>query len=444
MTKVCSPASATLPFGRMLSYSFGQVAGQVYRDVPSLLLLIFLTNVIGIEPGLAGLAIFIPKLIVGIVADFVVGAVADRSPRLWPRWVLAGACLAPIAMALLFKVPAGSETLKIAYIVATFSFYMSVFSVFSVPYFAIASRLSDDPHQRTVLMAWRLGFASIGVLIASGAAPYVISKLGGGQSAYEALGYLLGLLCFAVLLLSYLGIRGAAPFKPPADESTVNSSSFSLADVARALSQRHFAVLVTTNLIQLVAAGMAYAAFLYFLIYNMRRTDAFEIIPILVFIICAGILIAQPVWVSLAKRFGKKPVFIFATFLHACVSIAFGLSDGDFSLFTTYLLMFALGVSNSGWTLLGFSMVTDIASESDASIYAAAWGAADKIGFALGGTALIGVTLQAFGFSAADAVAGLPQSERAVRGIAMAYGFIPAGLYSLAGVYFWIFGEASA
>lgn len=434
-------SAGVVPFWRQIAYSVGQVAGQVYRDIPSLLLLFFLTTVIGIEPGAAGLAIFVPKLVVGVTVDFVVGTISGRSPRKWPAWLLAGAALAPIGMAVLFRVPDAPQNLQIVFIVAVFSFYMAAFSVFSVPYLAIASRLASDPHQRTVLMAWRLAFTAIGVLLASGAAPFFVATFGGGQSAYELLGFVLAALCAGALVVAYLGIRGTEPFSQTADQSTVPSPGFSLSGFGKALSRPRFAVLFSANLIQLTASGMAYAAFLYFLIYNLGRSDAFEIISILIVISSAGIILSQPVWVSLSKRFGKKPIFIVATFLHAAVGLAFGFAGSEISLYAVFGLMLLMGIGNSGWTLLGFSMVTDIASEGDPGIYSAAWVSADKIGFALGGTALIGLTLHAFGFSAANAVQGLPQSETAITGIAMAFGFIPAGLKIFAGILFWVFGR---
>ena len=39
-----------LGLGGQVGYGFGQIAGQVFRDVPSLLLLFFMTTVLGISP----------------------------------------------------------------------------------------------------------------------------------------------------------------------------------------------------------------------------------------------------------------------------------------------------------------------------------------------------------------------------------------------------------
>ncbi len=438
-----SYATQRTSFLTRLAYSCGQITGQIFRDIPSLLLLFFLTNIVGIEPGLAGMAIFVPKLIVGVLSDFAVGIVSQRHPKSWPKWLLAGAFFVPIALALLFRVPDASSSIQILYVVIVFSFYMSVYSIFSVPYLAIASKLSDDPHQRTVLMAWRLAFTAVGVLISSGVAPAFVSSQGGGLAAYESLGYLLAVLCTATLLIAYFGVRNDDAFAlagdKKADVSQNQQAIFTFDKLA--LLKPRFVVLVIANLMQLTASGMAYAAFLYYLIYNMGRADAFTVIGILILITCAGIILSQPVWVALSKKFGKQPIFIASAFLHSFVALCFGVSGGGISMSLMYFLIFMLGVGNSGWTLLGFSMVSDLSSEESGGVYSAAWVAADKIGFALGGTALIGLILSSFGFSAENAVAGLPQSDRAVLGIAFAYGYVPALLLAASAIFFAIFGR---
>ena len=67
---------------------------------------------------------------------------SEKNSITWPRWILAGALLTPIAMFFLFRVPEADQQTQIAYVVAIFSFYMAVFGIFSVPYLAIASKLA--------------------------------------------------------------------------------------------------------------------------------------------------------------------------------------------------------------------------------------------------------------------------------------------------------------
>lgn len=78
MTAAKPPSPHRLPLLVHAGYGAGQIAGQVFRDAPSLLLLFFMTNALGVEPALAGAAIFFPKLFWGLISDLTVGLVSDR------------------------------------------------------------------------------------------------------------------------------------------------------------------------------------------------------------------------------------------------------------------------------------------------------------------------------------------------------------------------------
>ncbi|MDE1149800.1 MAG: MFS transporter [Azospirillaceae bacterium] len=442
---------STGPSGRLsllaqAGYGVGQIAGQVFRDVPSLLLLFFMTNVLGIMPALAGAAIFIPKLVWGVGCDTLVGILSDRWKHRFARrrWLLVGAVGTPIALILLFHVPDLPVTGRVIYVALAFSLYMAVFACFSVPYLAISGELSSDPHQRTVLMAWRLVFTAIGILVGGALSPYIVQSQGGGQPAYEAMSHFLAVVCPVALVLAYFGIGRAARQRAEAVTAPVVAHvRLSAGEVISTLLAPRFSILLLANLLQLAGSGMAYASMLYFLTYNMARTDAFQLIGGLVLIACAAIVVAQPLWVALARRVGKKPIYVLSAAGYGLSYLAWSLS-ADAGVVAAYAFSFVAAVVNSGWTLLGFSIMSDIAGEDQAhaGLYSAAWIAADKIGFALGGTLLVGFVLSAFGFDAAHAVAGLPQTASALTGVMLAFGVIPAALNILSALIYWRFGRA--
>jgi len=415
-----------------VGYGVGQVAGQVFRDVPSLLLLFFMTTVLGIEPALAGAAIFVPKLIWGVGCDMAVGILSDRWKhkinRRW--WLLAGVVGSPAAFLLLFHVPADLSMMgRVAYVAACFSLYMAVFASFSVPYLAIAGELSDDPHQRTVLMAWRLVFTAAGVLVGGALAPYVVQNLGGGQPGYEGMAKVLAIICPLSLLIAFFGSARAA--RQAGRTPAPAHKRLSFGEAIAVLAAPRFSVLLTSNLLQLTGSGMAYAAMLYFLSYNMGRADSLQLIGGLIAVACAGIIVAQPMWVALAKRVGKKPIYIVSAIGYALSYITWS-QCAQAGAPVAYVLCFIAAIFNSGWALLSFSMMSDIAGEdrAHAGLYSAAWIAVDKIGFALGGTLLVGFVLSGFGFDSVAAMTGGAQPDSALTGVMLAFGVLP-GLFNL-------------
>ncbi|MEY4671747.1 MAG: hypothetical protein RLZZ415_1626 [Pseudomonadota bacterium] len=417
-----------------MAYGLGQIAGQVFRDVPSLLLLFFMTSVLGVSPALAGTAIFVPKLIGGIVFDVSAGLLSDRLQARFARrhWLLIGALAAPAAMIALFHVPPGSEGAMAAYVATAFALYMAVFACLSVPYLAIAGDLQLNPHQRTVLMAWRLAFTAIGVLLAGAVAPAYAAAAGGGQPGYEAMAKMLAALCAVSLLFGWWGAGAAAKrvgLRPTVQEKiTLRSAMTALAD-------RRFSVLAMVNLLQLLAAGMAYAGLMYFIAYNLGIPDALNRVGPVVLLASVGIIVAQPIWVKVAARIGKRRAYVVAALIHATAHLGWGASAwGGLPLLYGFALL--LGIGNSGWAMLGFSMVSDIAGEGKAGLYSAVFIALDKIAFALGGALITGLILSAFGFDAVAAAHGGPQPASALTGILIAFALTPAACNLVAAATF--------
>ena len=427
-----------------IAYGAGQVAGQVFRDVPSLLLLFFMTSVLGVGPALAGSAIFLPKLIGGVVFDVSVGVASDRLQARFARrhWLAVGALAAPVAMIALFHVPGGSETAIASYVAVVFALYMAAFASFSVPYLAVAGDLLLSPQQRTVLMAWRLAFTAIGVLVAGAIAPAYAAASGGGRQGYAAMALMLAGLCTVSLVIGWWGAgqAGRAVGNRPAPQQHLT-----LAAALAALADRRFSVLALVNLLQLAAAGMAYAGLMYFITYNLGIGDALNRVGPVVLISCLGIVIAQPFWVRLAGRIGKQRAYVIAALIHACAHLGWAAASWG-GLPVLYGFALVLGVGNSGWAMLGFAMVGDISSdggagEGQAGLYSAVYIALDKIAFALGGALIIGLILSAFGFDAAAAAHGGAQPPSALTGILLAFALVPAACNIVAAAVFARWGK---
>ena len=434
--------AARLPLLVHAGYGAGQVAGQIFRDAPSLLLLFFMTNALGVEPALAGAAIFFPKLFWGVLSDLTVGLVSDRWKARFPRrlWLLIGALLAPVALILLFHVPEGTSGAKAAYVAGAFSLYMIVFACFSVPYLAIGTELSDDPKERTVVMAWRMGFSAVGLIVGNAVAPIMVQSLGGGRPAYSKMSLVLAAVCAVSLLIAYLT-------SPRRQSQVAAPQTLNLKAVGGAIIDPLFRPLISAYLLQLIGSGLGYAAMVYFLSYNMHRADALTQIGLIVLVMSAVVIAAQPLWIKLSAAFGFKRIYVAAALGHGIVQLTWGASAGA-PLAWIYGLVVVFALFNSGWTLMGYTLLSDVIARDDAArgesragVFSALWTGADKIGFALGGTLLTGLILSAFGFSSALAVTGAPQPGSALTGVAIAFAFAPAAFNLAASALYAKFGK---
>lgn len=401
-----------------------------------------MTSVLGINPALAGSAIFVPKLIGGIVFDVSAGLLSDRwQPRFARRhWMLVGMLAAPVAMVALFHVPGGSQAARAGYVAAVFGLYMLAFASFSVPYLAFAGDLRLEPHQRTVLMAWRLGFTAIGVLIAGALAPGFAAAQGGGENGYAAMALLLAAICAVSLFIGWLG---AGKAERDIGTERTQQAKLGIGAALNALADRRFLPLAIVNLLQLTGAGMAYAGLVYFMTYNLGEANALAKVGPVVLLSCIGIVVAQPIWVRLSVRYGKKNCYVAAALVHALAHLGWAAATwGGLPFLYGFALL--LGIGNSGWALLGFSMLADLAGEGKAGLYSSVFIALDKIAFALGGALIIGLILSAYGFDSSAAAIGGVQPATALTGILLAFSIVPAMCNIVAAAMFAKWGTVAA
>lgn len=424
-------------------FGSGQIAGQIFRDTPSLLLLFYLTNIVGIAPAIAGAAIFFPKVFGGVASDLTVGLAADKLNSRFPRrkWLLVGGFLAPTAMVLLFHAPQGSSVaFRVAYVMVVFAFYMAAFATFSVPYLAQFSEITRDSRQRTVLLAWRHAFTGVGLLIGSALTPAMIQYFGAGRDAYAKWSWGLAAICAASLFTAYNSA-------PRIVSEPTKGPGFSLRTLLSVMRYRPYRILLGVAFSQTCGAGMSYAGIAYFVSYNMKRADALAQIGLITLIMGVVVIAGSPIWVYVSRRLGKKRTYVMAAGLHAVVQGAWALSAAaPMGLIYGYAAL--IGLLNAGWGIMSLSMLSDIIArakldtgQDQAGSFAALWALAEKIGIALGGALIAGLILSASGFTAAKAIGGtLP--PHALGGIALVFGFGPSLINLGASLTFWRVGRS--
>lgn len=418
-------------------WATGQIAVQVFRDVPSLLLLFYMTQVLTIPPALAGIAIFGPKLLWAVICDYGVGVLSDRWRARFARrhFLLIGAALAPFAMLLLFggtdaPTPEG-RALHVALVLAL---YMLVFALFSVPHLAIGTEIGRTPEAGAAVMGWRIAFAGVGLLVGASAAPILVQRLGGGPDAYRTVALAMAAACTAALVVSWFGAREAAPKARDADAPPP------LAGWRAVAGNRSFLILFSVLLLQLTGSGMAYASLAYLFTYNLGYAQPLVVVGIFAAITSILAIVAQPLWVALANRRGKRFGLVLASVGFALSLLAtLLLAPGD--PLPSYAVAVGMGLFNSGCYLNIYAMLADLVERekraegfSRAGLYAGLFTAGDKIAFAIGGTLLAGSILGAAGLRAGQAV----QSAGAEAGILLVFAVLPGALFLITAAMAWL------
>ena len=146
-----------------INYSIGSVANGVKTDTFTFFLLFFYSNIIGLNPGLAGSAIFI-ALCIDAITDPLMGTISDRTnSSLGRRHPYMFISFIPMSLGyiLLFAPRQGWDMSQ-----TDLFLWMTVFTVltrlgmtlFDIPHRAFGGEVTKDYQERTILMSWREAF----------------------------------------------------------------------------------------------------------------------------------------------------------------------------------------------------------------------------------------------------------------------------------------------
>ncbi len=416
---------------QFFSYGFASMGTGLYTNVPGLLLMFYMTSIIGIDVRLATLAVFAPK-IVDVITDPFMGVISDRTKSKLGRrrpYILAGALAIGPLFAMLFAVPEfDSDLISFLFVLAVFIASTLAYTVFAVPYIALSVEIPRTYHERTSINAWRMVFVMIGILAAGGIAPLIVDAAGGGREGYRVMSMSLGLFCSAVMLTAFFSTRHV---KDPVDPLLLTvREQFRLVR-----TNRPFVILLSTYVTQLVGMGCLAAALPFFATYVIGGGNGS--IAALFVTLNATAIAVMPLWVFIGRRISKLSAYALSTGLLVLSYGSLMLVGPDYS-FNVFLFQVLLtGIGFGGQQLFSFSMLADTVQHGNdklggaggEAIYAGFFTAGEKIGLAFG-VLVAGSVLGLMGL--VETTQGMTaQSDQAILGIRLAFSVVPAVLVAL-------------
>lgn len=409
-------------------YALGGVATGAYGTVPGLLLLPYLTDVVGIGAGIAGLIVFAPK-VWDVIADPIVGRLSDQfeSPRGRRRpFLLWGGMFLAVSFALLFFGPTGSALTGGLYVVAVSVACATAFTCFQVPYVAMPAEMTQSYTERTQLMTWRVVVLALAILASGGLAPVLVNIFDGEPSAagYQVMGVFVAGLIVAGTLGAYLSTASA----PTDSEPTATGSLF--AQLRTVWQVSNYRYLLSTFVIQAIGIGAALAAVAY---AAKDQLDA-PIAASLLFVGFVGpAILVTPLWQALALRHGKKRSYLGATATMIVGMAALAVVETG-SIALTVAAAAIVGVGYAGAQAMPLAMLPDVAGhdattsgENRIGIFTGVWTAGETLGMALG-SAVFAAALAVGGYVPSAEGVSVSQPGSALAAITIGFAVIPAVL----------------
>lgn len=410
-----APASA-LRAGTVVRYAIGSVGTGGFGTLPGLVLLIYMTNTLGVNPGFAGIAFTVAK-IWDVVIDPWIGARSDRDlakTGARRRFMVLGAILLPIFFVLTFAVPPGlPPALSAAWVLVAFLLAATAFSLFQVPYIALPAELVDSYDARTRLLSARVIVLTLAILAFGGGAMEIVNAVvaAGGD---EYLGYLaMAVVAGVVFLVAFLvtsGVERSArgtrvPVAPSSDpvEGMAAPRASVLMHFRRGWQavrdSQPYRALLATFILQALAIGLQLAGAAYVAI----EVVGLESVTLLFLALIAPALIVTPLWRLVADRIGKERAFRIATVLYALAAASLVLLVWFPGLWLLASVA-VVGAAYAGLQSLPLAMLPDTVAHDAvahgpgrAGTFSGVWTAGETAGLAFGGT-ILSIVLAVTGF----------------------------------------------
>ncbi len=354
-------STGKLTFKTKLGYGMGDIYGGGATTIISMYYLYFLTDVLLINPVLAGTAFLISKIWDALTDPFM-GIISDNTRTRFGRrrpYFLAGIVLIFVSFVLMWApVPIQREGLKFLYVLIAYLFFSTVFTIVWVPYNSIAAELSSDYDERTRLSTYRMIFSNISGILAGTIAKDVFVDMMFGDD--KATGFFVMSIAFGL----FFALPYIATFlfckEPPeamlAPKKKIGSLKIFFHDyLVEPLKLRPFRFVVMMYLFGFMAQDAVMAMAIYFLTYSLGISSMMTLlVPVY---LC--MLIAIPVVERISLKIGKRLTYMGSCILWIISFFLVPLISKD-QVMTIYLFGALFGTAAAGIQVMVFAIFPDI------------------------------------------------------------------------------------
>ena len=150
-----------------IGYGLGDTASNILYQAWSFFLMIFYTDVFGIDAKVASFMFLITR-VWDMINDPLMGMLADRTNTRWGKfrpyllWMAVPYGILAFAM---FITPNLSQNMKVVYAYVTYILATMAYTAINIPYSSMMAVMTPNPKERTTLAQYRFFFAFVGAML---------------------------------------------------------------------------------------------------------------------------------------------------------------------------------------------------------------------------------------------------------------------------------------
>ena len=290
-----------------VGYGSGDIAGNVVYAFLSSFVMIYLTNTVGLNPGIVGSLIAASKVFDG-VTDIFFGAMIDKTKtrlgkaRPWMLYAYIGCAVTLVAI---FAAPVNmGRTSQYAWFFIAYTLLNAVFyTANNIAYSALTALVTKNSKERVQMGSCRFIFAFSTSLLIQSVTVGAVAALGGGASGWRTLAVIYAVIGLAVNTISVLSVKELPDEElnesAECAEKETAAERYGLVEAVKLLAANRFYLMICgVYILQQVYTAMINMG-IYYMTYVLKNENLYGVfswavnIPLIIALVFTPALVAK-------------------------------------------------------------------------------------------------------------------------------------------------------
>ena len=342
-----------------LKYGVGDFGMSLVSSMLSFSMLFYYTDVVGVNPGLAGTAMLVGKLCWDMVNDVLFGYLEDKTKSRWGKrrpYLIFFSIPFALAFWFVFSIPQGLGNVAYFFIIiGTFILFDTFHTLIATTYSSMTAEITSDYNERTSLSTYRMVFSIVGYLLGAGVTSTLASVFANMfnvslHTGWSIVSCLFGALAGLSMLVPGLFLK----YTPEAESGAPKMPPFK--SIFTTLKNKPFRSFLIVSMIMSISFTMVTTMLQYYISHQLNMGDS----TILVMLTMLGVLAIFLVPCGmLSNKIGKAKTYALGLGIASlALFVGFFLPQGK--TFIIFILAAIVGLGFSSQWVCPHSMMPDV------------------------------------------------------------------------------------
>ena len=264
-----------------VGYGSGDIAGNVVYAFLSSFVMIYLTNTVGLNPGIIGTLIAVSKLFDG-VTDVFFGSLIDKTKSRLGKarpWMLYGYIGCAVTLVAIFAIPANmGEFAQYAWFFIAYTLLNAVFyTANNIAYSALTALVTKNSKERVQMGSYRFIFAFSTSLLIQSLTIGFVEWMGGGAAGWRMVAIIYAVIGLVVNTISVFSVKELPEEELNDGNASGTEEKYSLIDAGKLLfTNKYYVMICATYILQQIYTAMLNMG-IYYMIYILKNENLYSV-----------------------------------------------------------------------------------------------------------------------------------------------------------------------